>query len=68
MLGTNTGHVPRHSKVYGKLAAELERLQRLRVEAFQAYNTEVKSGQFPEPKHLLDVSDREFDAFLKGIG
>ena len=68
VLGTNTGHVPRHSKVYGKLAAELERLQRLRVEAFQAYNTEVKSGQFPEPKHLLDVSDREFDAFLKGIG
>ena len=67
VLGTNTGHVPRHSKVYGRLAAELERIQQLRVEAFKAYNDEVKSGQFPEPKHLLNVSDREFEGFLKGI-
>lgn len=67
VLGTNTGHVPRHSKVYGKLAAELERIQQLRVDAFQAFNDEVKAGQYPEPKHLLEVSDREFEAFLKGI-
>ena len=31
VLGTNTGHVPRHSKVYGNLHAELERVQKLRV-------------------------------------
>lgn len=67
VLGTNTGHVPRHSKVYGRLAAELERIQQLRVDAFKAYHDEVQAGQFPEPKHLLTVADREFEAFLKGI-
>ena len=67
VLGTNTGHVPRHSKVYGRLHAELERLQQLRVDAFKALKDEVTSGAFPEPKHLLEVADDEFEAFLEGM-
>jgi 3-methyl-2-oxobutanoate hydroxymethyltransferase len=67
VLGTNTGHVPRHAKVYGKLAEELQRIQRLRVEAFRALKEDVTSGGFPAPKHLLELDDAEYDAFVKGI-
>jgi 3-methyl-2-oxobutanoate hydroxymethyltransferase len=68
VLGTNTGHVPRHSKVYANLHTELQRIQQLRVDAFKALQAEVTTGVFPEPQRLLDVSEREFDAFLKGLG
>ena len=67
VLGTNTGHVPRHSKVYGNLHAEQERVQRLRVEAFQALKADVSSGGFPAPKNLLEVGEETFEAFLAGI-
>jgi 3-methyl-2-oxobutanoate hydroxymethyltransferase len=67
VLGTNTGHVPRHAKVYVDLNAELQRIQQIRVDAFRALKEDVSSGGFPEPKHLLEVADREFEAFLAGI-
>jgi 3-methyl-2-oxobutanoate hydroxymethyltransferase len=68
VLGTNTGHVPRHSKVYGNLHAELQRAHQLRVAAFRAWKDEVSRGAFPEPKHLLEVAEGEFEAFLEGLG
>lgn len=67
VLGTNTGHVPRHAKVYGNLHAELQRVHQLRVEAFKAWRSEVGSGAFPQPKHLLEVSDEEYQAFVDGL-
>jgi 3-methyl-2-oxobutanoate hydroxymethyltransferase len=67
VLGTNTGHVPRHSKVYGNLHAEQQRVQGLRVEAFQALRADISRGGFPAPKNLLEVDEAEFDTFLKGI-
>lgn len=67
ILGTNTGHVPRHARVYGSLHAELQRVQQLRVEAFRALREDVNRGAFPEPKHLVEVADRDFETFLAGI-
>ena len=67
VLGTNTGHVPRHSKVYANLQAELERVQALRVQAFRALQADVSGGAFPEPKHLLEVAEGEYAAFVEGI-
>jgi 3-methyl-2-oxobutanoate hydroxymethyltransferase len=67
VLGTNTGHVPRHARVYGNLRAELERVQALRVEAFSALKTDVSSGAFPAPGNLLEVAEDEFEAFMTGI-
>ncbi len=64
ILGTNTGHVPRHAKQYGKLHAELERVQALRVEAFKGFCDEVESGAYPEPGHNLKIKPEEFDAFM----
>jgi 3-methyl-2-oxobutanoate hydroxymethyltransferase len=67
VLGTNTGHVPRHAKVYGNLHAELQRVHNLRVEAFRAWRAEVASGAFPAPQHVLEVEEAEYQGFLKGL-
>ena len=67
VLGTNTGHIPRHAKVYGNIGKEEARVQALRVEAFQALQNEVKSRVYPEEKHTLKIKDQEFAAFLKGL-
>lgn len=67
ILGTNTGHVPRHAKVYANLAKEEERLQRLRVEAFAALHQDVATGAYPEEKHILKIKDEEFEGFLAGL-
>jgi len=67
VLGTNTGHVPRHAKVYGSIGKEEARVQRLRVEAFKALHAEVHSGVYPEEKHTLKIKDDEFAAFQKSL-
>lgn len=67
VLGTNRGHVPRHSKVYRNFAAEYDRLQQERVAAFSELARDIKSGAYPERRHLVDVPKAEFDKFLRAI-
>ncbi|NNE95867.1 MAG: 3-methyl-2-oxobutanoate hydroxymethyltransferase [Acidimicrobiales bacterium] len=68
VLGTNTGHVPRHAKTYGAIGAELDRVQRLRVEAFKAYVDDVASGGFPDRSRLVPIDDAELEAFRRSLG
>ena len=68
VLGTNTGHVPRHAKVYSQIGKEEARLQQLRIEAFKALQNEVCGGVYPEEKHTLKIKDEEFANFLKSLG
>lgn len=68
ILGTNTGHVPRHAKVYADIAAELDRVQQRRVEAFAAYVEDVRSGRFPDPSRLVPLPDEELEAFRSALG
>lgn len=67
VLGTNTGHVPRHAKVYGNIHAELQRVQGLRVDAFKAFKEDVTTGAYPEAKHLLNIDENEFDSFMEKL-
>ena len=67
VLGYTRGHQPRHAKVYRNFRAELDRLQRERIAAFQEFRADVESGAFPETKHLVPITDAEFAAFLKGL-
>jgi 3-methyl-2-oxobutanoate hydroxymethyltransferase len=67
VLGTNKGHIPRHAKVYANIGEEEARVQRLRVEAFKALSADVRSGAYPEEKHMVNINDDEFDAFLKSL-
>jgi 3-methyl-2-oxobutanoate hydroxymethyltransferase len=64
VLGQNRGHVPRHAKIYRNFAAEQERLQRERIAAFSEYASDVKSGAYPERKHLVGVARDELAKFV----
>ena len=67
VLGTNPGHVPRHSKVYGNIGEEEARVQRLRVEAFKALKDEVSSGAYPSEGHSLGIKTEEYGGFLERL-
>jgi 3-methyl-2-oxobutanoate hydroxymethyltransferase len=64
VLGQNRGHVPRHAKIYRNFAAEQERLQRERIAAFSEYAADVKSGAYPERKHVVGVARDELAKFV----
>lgn len=68
ILGENRGHMPRHAKVYRNFAAELDRLQQERINAFTEFRKDVESGTFPEARHVVQMDAREYDMFLKGLG
>ncbi|WP_299503978.1 3-methyl-2-oxobutanoate hydroxymethyltransferase [Cypionkella sp.] len=53
VLGTNTGHYPRHAKRYADLAVEEARVQQLRRDAFQAFAKDVRGGGYPESSHEI---------------
>jgi 3-methyl-2-oxobutanoate hydroxymethyltransferase len=63
VLGYTRGHRPRHAKVYRNFRAELDRLQQERVAAFKEFIADVNSGAYPEEKHLVPISDEEFEKF-----
>lgn len=63
VLGSNTGHIPRHAKVYADFAAERARLQVARTAAYGAFAADVTSGAYPGPGHVVGVSDAVLDAF-----
>ncbi len=67
ILGTNRGHMPRHSKVYRNFAAEYDRLQQERIAAFKEYVADVESGTYPEEKHIVRMDPAELDVFMKRI-
>lgn len=67
ILGYTDGHVPRHSKAYRDFAREYARLQNERVAAFREFAADVEQGAYPEPRHLVGIDPKEFDAFLTGI-
>ena len=64
VLGTNTGHYPRHSKKYADFVALEAELQDKRVEAFRAFADDVDSGAYPEGRHQVDMDDAAFERFL----
>ncbi len=67
ILGTNSGHYPRHAKRYADIPSELAKVQRLRVDAYRAFASEVEAGIYPEPKHEVRMDERMFDAFLEKV-
>lgn len=67
VLGTNRGHVPRHSKVYRNFAAEYDRLQQERIAAFSELARDIASGAYPERRHLVDIPKAELDQFLRAL-
>ena len=67
VLGTNTGHVPRHSKQYANLAKEFDRIQEMRIGAFKQWVNDVQSGAWPDAPNLVSAPKAEMDTFKKLI-
>jgi 3-methyl-2-oxobutanoate hydroxymethyltransferase len=68
ILGTQRGHIPRHAKVYRRLADEYNRLQQETIEAFKEFKADVDTGAFPEGGHCVEIEQEQFDAFLGRVG
>ena len=67
VLGYACNHKPRHAKTYRDFNAEFARLQQERVNAFKELIADIHSGAYPEPKHVVPVSDEEFDRFVSSV-
>ena len=65
VLGSNTGHYPRHSKRYRDFAAEYARLQKERIAAFTEFARDVETGAYPAASHEVGISPEEMQAFKK---
>lgn len=63
VLGTNTGHYPRHSKKYADLAKLEQELQQQRIAAFQAYVTDVQSKNFPNQEQEVHMDAASLERF-----
>jgi 3-methyl-2-oxobutanoate hydroxymethyltransferase len=67
VLGTNTGHYPRHAKRYADFAAIEADLHQQRVAAFRAFAAEVHSGLYPTLAHELHMDPVEYQRFVDSI-
>ena len=65
VLGTNTGHVPRHSKQYVNLSNEFDRIQQMRISAFKEWVGEVQTGAWPVAPHVVSAPKAEMEMFRK---
>ena len=65
VLGSNTGHYPRHAKRYRDFAAEFARLQKERVAAFTEFVKDVETGAYPAASHEVGISPEDLQAFKK---
>jgi len=65
ILGENTGHVPRHAKVYRNFAAEYARLQNERIAAFGEFVADVASGAYPQARHEVATDPDELRRFIE---
>jgi len=57
LLGTNTGHIPRHAKKYANLYDEY-------VCVFKKYRDDVLTGTYPEKDNMIIMPDEVYDEFL----
>jgi len=60
ILGTNSGHVPRHAPVYANLMDEA-------VTAFSRYREDILNGDYPTPAHSVRMKPDERERFLAAL-
>ena len=60
ILGTNTGHYPRHSITYTHFLKDA-------IKAFTQYREDIESGAYPAEQHAVRINDEEFEKFMGEI-
>jgi 3-methyl-2-oxobutanoate hydroxymethyltransferase len=68
ILGDNTGHIPRHAKVYRDFKAEYARLHQESIAAFREFKQDTDSGAYPAKEHTIEVKADEFAKFMAALG
>ena len=67
ILGYNKGHIPRHAKVYSNLSEDFEKIKLKSIEAFKKFKNDVISNKYPEKKHDIDITDEEYNEFIRKL-
>ena len=67
ILGDSTGPFPRHSKQYADLYSLRCEMQEARVKAFHKFVDEVKTAQFPDKEHQVNVEEKVKSDLIKYI-
>ncbi len=65
ILGYNTGHVPRHSRIYRNFKKEFDKLHVERVNAYREFIKDTEDKKFDDPKITVGIEDKEYESFLK---
>jgi len=65
ILGYNTGHVPRHSRIYRNFKNEFDKLHIERVNAYKEFVKDTEDKNFNDPKITVEIEDKEYESFLK---
>jgi len=65
ILGYNTGHVPRHSRIYRNFKKEFDKLHIERVNAYKEFVKDTENKNFNDPKITVGIEDKEYESFLK---
>ena len=65
ILGYNTGHVPRHSRIYRNFKKEFDKLHIERVNAYKEFVKDTEDKNFNDPKITVGIEDEEYESFLK---
>jgi len=67
ILGDYDERIPRHAKAYRNFLKEYRRLQDERIAAFKEYSEDVKSGRFPEVRHLVGMDEAVLREVVEAI-
>ena len=67
ILGNHAPPFPRHTKQYRNLYQMEQEIQAERVGGFRDYINDVKSGQFPGPKNIVNAPDGLVEQFVAAI-
>ena len=65
ILGYNSGHVPRHSRIYRNFKKEFDKLHTERVNAYKEFVKDTEDKNFNDPKITVGIEDKEYESFLK---
>ena len=65
ILGYNSGHVPRHSRIYRNFKKKFDELHIERVNAYKEFIKDTEDKNFNDPKITVRIEDKEYENFLK---
>ena len=68
VLGQNSGHIPRHAKIYADFKAEYAALQVKRIAAMTAFAGDVHSGAYPAAQYMVDAMPDVVASFRDWLG